>query len=201
MPITSRRARPLDRTTAVRDATLVVIATEGKITEKIYFDIFQSTKVQVRTIVSEDNKSSPEHVLARLKEFRDTFELSDDDELWLAIDRDRWTLKSLAEVGRRSQSDGFGVALSNPCFEIWLLLHYSDSVPEKLKSSEAESLLKKARGSYNKSSYDPKDFVEKIPSAIINARSLDANPSDRWPNKTGSRIYRIIESINSKSKL
>lgn len=195
MGLTSRQSRPLDRSTTLRDARLVVIATEGEKTEKIYFSIFGSTKVKVQTIPCEDGKSSPEHTLARLEVFRRKYELDSDDELWLAIDKDRWTNKALAEVARRSKAAGFGLALSNPCFEIWLLLHYLDDVGGILRSADAEVLLREKRGGYNKSKYDPADFFGRLDDAIERAKILDIKPRERWPNQVGSRVYRIVESI------
>jgi len=49
MAITSRKSRPLDRSVEhLRDTRLVIIAAEGRITERQYFAMFRSTRVQVK---------------------------------------------------------------------------------------------------------------------------------------------------------
>ncbi len=51
MPLTSRKKRPLDRNVPhFKDTKLIVVATEGQKTEKRYFDIFKTLKIQVRVI-------------------------------------------------------------------------------------------------------------------------------------------------------
>ena len=46
------------------------------------------------------------------------------DETWLVIDMDQWPLDQLEEVFARCQCSGFSLAVSNPKFEYWLLLHF-----------------------------------------------------------------------------
>ncbi|ESQ15165.1 MAG: RloB domain-containing protein [Thiohalocapsa sp. PB-PSB1] len=91
MALTSRKARPLDRSVKhLRDTRLIIIAAEGALTEKLYFEMFRSTRVQLRVLpTGDDGQSAPEHVLARLIEFREEFQLAVDDALWLMIDVDR----------------------------------------------------------------------------------------------------------------
>lgn len=47
------------------------------------------------------------------------------DEVWIVCDVDDH--ESLARAVDKAQANGFEVALSNPCFEIWLLLHFAYS--------------------------------------------------------------------------
>ena len=64
-----RRLTPRERRTPdhVRDSSMIIIATEGKNTEKIYFEFISSkiknSKVNVRVLTNIDNQSSPEHVM------------------------------------------------------------------------------------------------------------------------------------------
>jgi hypothetical protein len=128
----ARKKRPLDRGVAhLRDTRLVVIATEGRFTEAKYFSLFRDTRVQVRVLpTGEDNRSSPEQVLERLREYRDNYELGGDDELWLMVDVDRWGDAKLRRVAKQAKDCRFGLAVSNPCFEVWLLFHHVDQIQE-----------------------------------------------------------------------
>ena len=59
-----RKKRPLDRKSEpVRDASLVVIASEDRYAVRQYFDFFESIRIQFRVLETLDGKSSPEHVL------------------------------------------------------------------------------------------------------------------------------------------
>ena len=65
---TSRKKRPLDRSSnPMRDARLIIIATEGRKTEEQYFRLFRSRRVQIIVLpTGKDNRSSPLDVLERL---------------------------------------------------------------------------------------------------------------------------------------
>ncbi len=55
--------------------------------------------------------------------------LKSEDQVWLVMDVDRWThshLKDIAELCQQQKNTFWKTAISNPCFEIWLLLHYID---------------------------------------------------------------------------
>jgi hypothetical protein len=81
----------------LRDAHLIVIATEGGHTEEQYFDIFESKKVQIKVLPTEDGYSAPKHVLQRLANYKKEYQIGKDDQLWLMIDRDRWNESQLSE--------------------------------------------------------------------------------------------------------
>ena len=117
-----------ERREAFRDARLIVIASEGKDTERIYFKAlakeYTNARVHVQILErSEDehNNSSPEHVLKQLYDYKSQYELEADDELWLVVDKDHWTEAMLSRVATEcSQEVSMHMALSNPCFELWL---------------------------------------------------------------------------------
>lgn len=195
MSITSRRKRPLDRAGAVRDARLIVVATEGEKTEPAYFDGFSSFRIKIRSIPCNIGESSPKAVLERMRDFRTEFDLGDDDEVWLVIDRDRWEDKMLSEVAQQCAASRFNLALSNPCFEVWLALHYTDAIPPDLESKDARPFFAGLHGGYNKGRLDPTSLIPLVPDAIVRAERLDLNPDARWPDTVGSRVYRLAKVI------
>ena len=94
-----------ERREAFRDARLIVIASEGKDTERIYFKAlakeYTNPRVHVHVLErseNEQNNSSPEHVLKQLNDYKSQYELEADDELWLVVDKDRWTEAMLSRV-------------------------------------------------------------------------------------------------------
>ena len=211
-----------ERREAFRDARLIVIASEGKDTERIYFKAlakeYTNPRVHVHILErseDEQNNSSPEHVLKQLNDYKSQYELEADDELWLVVDKDRWTEAMLSRVATEcSQEVAMHMALSNPCFELWLLLHLEDAAsltPEEYvrwmenrrRSRNSDPYLKtrlrQIIGSYHESSYDALTLISHVEEAIDRARALDNNPNDRWPQTLGTRVYLLAESVMNRN--
>ncbi len=218
----SRNSLMRERREAFRDARLIVIASEGKDTERIYFMAlakeYTNPRVHVHILersVDEQNNSSPEHVLKQLNDYKSQYELEADDELWLVVDKDRWTEAMISRVATEcSQEVAMNMALSNPCFELWLLLHIEDAVsltPKEQKqwmencrkSKNADPYLKvrlrQKIGAYHESSYDAQTLIAHVEDAIERARALDKNPNDRWPQTLGTRVYLLAESVMNRN--
>ena len=211
-----------ERREAFRDARLIVIASEGKDTERIYFKAlakeYTNPRVHVHILErseAEQNNSSPDHVLKQLNDYKSQYELEADDELWLVVDKDRWTEAMLSRVATEcSQEVAMHMALSNPCFELWLLLHIEDSalltpeeqkqwIENRRKSKNGDPYLKvrlrQKMGSYHESSYDALALIAHVEDAIERARVLDKNPNDRWPQTLGTRVYLLAESVMNRN--
>ena len=127
MSLFPRKARPLGRDTAsLRDDRLFIIACDDTFAPKQYFDFFRLTRVKIHVVPTTDGTSVAAHVLRRLLEF----EHDPDDELWMLLDTDHCTqgthLQGFTGALREASQQGVQVALSNPCFEFWLLLHHLD---------------------------------------------------------------------------
>src|SRR6266852_9605777 len=150
-----RKNRPLDRSTnVVRDANLIVIASEDKYAVRQYFEFFRSTKIQFKVLETDDGRSAPQHVMARLDEYMKEFDFGPEDEFWLVCDCDHWIearhIKNLVRVIQECGQKGIQVALSNPCFELWLLLHFAEfPQADKLTRAEVEKQIRKAVGVYD----------------------------------------------------
>ncbi|NBC24972.1 MAG: RloB domain-containing protein [Bacteroidetes bacterium] len=215
-----RVKRDFKRPENKRSAKLIVIATEGRETERIYFEAlaenFHSTKVHVEVIEKLDNNSSPEFVLRKLNSFAAEYYLDDEDELWMVIDRDyqSWEIEMIKSVAQIChQKKGYYLALSNPAFELWLLLHLVDCT--RLTQNEKDDLFRNAKvsksktyskkmlsdllGGFNEAKYNPAPLVSKVDDAIQNAIKLDVKPRTRWPNYLATRVYKLVQSILSSS--
>ena len=217
----SRNSLMRERREAFRDARLIVIASEGKDTERIYFKAlakeYTNPRVHVHILErseNEQNNSSPEHVLKQLNDYKIQYELEADDELWLVVDKDRWTDAMLSRVATEcSQEVAMHMALSNPCFELWLLLHMEDAasltteekkqwMENRRKSKNADPYLKvrlrQKMGSYHESDYDAPALIVHVEEAIARAKDLDNNLTDRWPQTLGTRVYLLAESVMNR---
>lgn len=209
------------RKEASLDSRLIIIAAEGEFTEKIYFEALRkharNSRVHIKILErDEENRhnSSPEYVLGQLTQYKLENPIEQDDELWLVIDKDKWTAKSIRAVAQRcAQDSSYHLALSNPCFELWLILHIIDasleSDEEKVKmlknrkeKKNADPYLKRKLrallGSYNESNYDADQLVLQVAEAITRAETLDKNKKARWPQGLGTHVYKLAKSITNQ---
>lgn len=195
-----RKRKDFKRIEGVKSSRLIVIAAEGRATENIYFEAMRqelcASNVQLVVLNREDDNSSPANVHRQLKAFIDEYNIQDDDQLWVVIDRDDWKEKMLADVAQLcQQNDNLRFCMSNPCFELWLILHlenvtaYSDK--DKLSLFENSRIsthgtwtkyrLRQLMGHYQEADYNPHQLLPYISTAIERAELLDTNPKDRWP--------------------
>lgn len=209
---------PFERPEGKKKARLIIIAAEGRMTEKIYFEAlaaqYHSTGVHVEIIDRQTDSSDPRTVFEALDAFTKIYELDEDDELWMVIDRDykSWDDKQIGEVAQLChQKPGFNLGLSNPAFEIWLLIHIKDIDKDykeddreafwhNRKVSQEKTVLKKELSNiiphgFNESNYDAEYLIKNVHVAIERARKMDQKPDDRWPNYLGTRVYLLTEKI------
>lgn len=197
--------------------TLFVIATEGEKTELHYFSQFKDNfdldgkRITLEIIPSQRGESSPSYILKNLDSFKKEKGLNDTDRLWMVIDRDShsWKNKNISDVATKCQQKKYGLALSNPCFELWVLLHlvdlslYSDKDKNELEANQRvsknrtriEKEILKYTTSYSKKNQNFIPFFDSIEKAIEYSKKLIKNKNDRWPNSLGTHIYKIMEEL------
>lgn len=115
-----------------RDAKKVFyLACEGEKTEIHYFKMIESNKKKLN--ISENitiepytqSHNNPVALMEYLKIKKESEDL-DDDEFFLVVDRDpkNFTKEQFEIVLEGCKNEKIGLALSNPCFELWLSLHF-----------------------------------------------------------------------------
>ncbi|MEO1083070.1 MAG: RloB family protein [Acidobacteriota bacterium] len=115
------------------------------------------------------------------------------DEVWCVFDVDAHP--HLAESIQRAAAHGIQLAISNPCFELWLLLHFRDS-PGARQRREMQKLLRQQIPGYAKRI----DFD--IVSSGLNDACQRASRLDREARLQGEErrnpttgLYRLVSSI------
>lgn len=196
MGLTGRKPRPLNRKIShLRDTKLIVIATEGHKTEKQYFKIFENIRVQVVVIPSNDNRSAPEYILDRLNNYSEAYQIGKNDEFWLMVDTDRWGDKKLSEMSQEAFKKNYFLAISNPCFEVWLYLHLGSISTNFTECKELKKMLRQKIGSYNPSNLNLDIYKPNILIAIRRAKDISPDDGSRWPASIGTHVYKIVEKI------
>ena len=142
------------RLSGFRDATLFVIATGGDVTERKYFnglkERWHTPGIHIEVMKRDDvSASSPTSVLGELDRFAKQFMLRDGDQMWLVVDRDSqsWKPREMAEVARASGQKRYYLAVSNPCFKLWLLAHFENVSSQ---SAKRENELLENKGGFLK---------------------------------------------------
>lgn len=202
-----RRKRPLDRSSGVvRDANLIVIASEDKYAVRQYFDFFHSTKIQFEVLETNDGRSSPEHVLARLDGYMKLHEIGEGDEFWLVCDCDHWIasghIDNLVRVTQECRQKGIKVALSNPSFELWLLLHFAEFPRDNnLSTAVAEERIRAAVGAYDKTKVYNLEITHQRVQAAIKRSSENFDSSNAIPNRPQTAVHLIIQDLVARGMI
>ncbi len=198
------RTKPEARRThtrAPRERFLVL--TEGARTEKDYIEAFaRGTRGALVEVVVPDEHGVPLTLVQSAKRLRNEADAAakrerDDnlrfDAVWCVFDVDQHPhLKTAAEEARTSDVE---VAVSSPCFELWLLLHHRDS-PGPRTSADLARLLRGVVPGYDKrvdfgqfeAGYgDAVKRAERLAAAALGAGEPFRNPT------TG--VWRLTEAI------
>lgn len=129
----ARRNDSLRRRPPFREAKRrILIVCEGIVTERHYFN---DLRIQTKSLVELKIESggTPKTLVERAVNFQKTAEKaakrSKDENLkydltWCVFDVDEHPF--LADARQQARDNGIKVAISNPCFELWALLHFQD---------------------------------------------------------------------------
>lgn len=215
--VTMPRRRARNRTRKSRNRAvrrIIVVSVEGRETEKKFFDTLNHrlTNCTVTYASRKWSKSEPMQVLDDLIAHRSKQIRSNEraDGYWILIDHDRTDVDELRKVFAKARKHHCCVADSNPCFEIWLLLHLksldkykrleaSGDVAKCTPSSKALERIDPTYDHNKKGKWDASPYMDKIDTAIENAERIDRTQADEPLNRLGTRVYKLIESIRNSS--
>ena len=191
------KRRNYTRTLGIRHyRRLFLIATEGEKTEPQYFKALSNQQATIKIkCIKKEGDSSPKQVLKRMKRHLKEYELKKTDAAWLVVDKDEWPEAQLTQLHQWAEAaDNRGLALSNPKFEYWLLLHFEEG-KGIVGSRDCTKRLKKHLPDYNKGIKGNQFSRETITQAIQRAKRRDNPPCSDWPRFVGTTVYRLVENI------
>jgi hypothetical protein len=209
--VANRRAggRPLKRSVATRKPrkTLLVFC-EGQRTEPEYFDglkrlpsVRHAAAVDIRVETGRGG-SVPRTLVSMAVDARNRAigEEGEIDEFWCVFDvewpRNHPDLKGAIDQARQN---GIELAISNPCFEIWLILHFQDR-SAWLDNDNARRLRQRLDGSTDKG-LNVVVYMPRKGEALRRAAELDTRHAQNgtyFPdNNPSSGMHRLIASVES----
>lgn len=178
-----------------KDAQLFIIVAEGE-REDAYFNWFneRNQRIRVHIVPREGKASAPKHFLSRLEKYLAEADAqpSDNDSIWFVLDVDRWlradieTLITATEV-----HNNWHVAISNPCFEVWLHCHIAPP-PADLFDCSA---LKTALNPLFRGGYRPENACPLLETAAQHARAIDSHPEQMYPDVLQTKLYPLAEEM------
>ncbi len=123
-----------------------------------------------------------------------------DDEVWCVFDADE-NEDSIQRAADKAEKSDINIALSNPCFEIWFLLHF-ELRQTKLSCSDTVENLKKYLTDYSKNEDVFYEIVDKRDKAISRAKKLNDIHKDERNNELYSpesnpstQVFKLVEYI------
>ncbi len=214
------RSEPVRKGGHLNAEKFFILSFEGERSEPKYFEDLRKSEYfnnsgLIETIPLKRPSArgtNPIDVKKLLKEAKSEFNFKKTDEFWLIIDRDHWAtthkIDFEALVAECKHEGNFFLAMSNPCFEIWLLLHLTDL--NHFNEAELKSLFENSKVSSKKNQIDvvlgnltgrgynkrpnPSIFLPKIRQAIDRARELDTDGED-YPKHLGTKVYLLFEKL------
>lgn len=201
------RERPLKRRVAIRSPRRTfLIFCEGERTEPEYLNALKllpsvrdaaavDLRVQTRNSGSVPLTLVSMAVSARSRAIEEESEI---DEFWCVFDVE-WPRNhpGLREALEQAERNSIQVAVSNPCFELWLILHFRD-YGAWLDSRNASRLRSDLDGSSDKgldaARYMPLIFDAAQRAVLLSERH--ERDGTRFPqNNPSSTMFRLLEAI------
>ncbi|HEY0038504.1 MAG TPA: RloB family protein [Longimicrobium sp.] len=181
---------------------MLLVVCEGEVTEPQYISGFGraygAPTVRVKTVApGGDPRALVECAVELRKKARRDEDLAY-DEVWCVFDVDEHARLDAAR--ELAEEKGIRLAVSNPCFELWLILHFCEH-GAYLTSKRAVDLLGKHIRDYHKHvRYD--DLAAGYEDAVVRATSLERRHSragtDGENPSTG--VHHLTEQIRKLGK-
>ncbi|HUT27509.1 MAG TPA: RloB family protein [Methanomassiliicoccales archaeon] len=196
-----KRSRGRERIPKTVKPRLLIIC-EGKCTEPYYFEGFRRTHRNVIIKVYESPGKTPRQIVSHSLERMREMDIGkvNGDAAWCVFDVDDCTDDELHKAVELAGSKMF-LAVSNPCFELWFLLHYTFTENWMDSCSDVVSELRRYIPRYEKSMDLFERLQPALPMAVSNADRLERRrnglgfgPHVRGGNPCTS-VHLLVQSI------
>jgi len=184
-----------------KQKNLIIIVCQGLETEPNYFRHFSKENGSFLLKIKAKGKD-PISLMKYAKYLKENeFALSRNDKIYCIYDVNSTSEKSLKIAQELAKNIGLTPCISNPCFELWFLLHFAYSTSGLSSYSDVKRDLIKYISRYDKSMDVHDQLLPKQPNAIRHAKELDNHHkrvgicSIRGCNPS-TEIYKLVEYLN-----
>jgi hypothetical protein len=186
-----------------------LIVCEGKVTEPEYLHGFErwarNNTVEIEIPDSQGVPITLVETAVELKESadkqakrnRDPFLAF--DEVWCVFDIDEHPPDKVNDARQVASARGIELAVSNPCFELWILLHFRESPGARHRDNVKELVAEKLPGYDKHLRFD--DLASGVEDATRRASALHTQADEEGESHRNptTGVYRLTESIARKS--
>ncbi|HUT01800.1 MAG TPA: RloB family protein [Phycisphaerae bacterium] len=202
----TRRSRPTRRRPRIQPREVVLIVCEGEKTEPNYFRrLRQVLRLTSADVVVIPEGAAPITVVEksldlqaeRQRDVRNGLEPCDYDQIWCVFDVEQpGQNPSLAPALAKARANKVNVALSNPCFEYWLLLHFERVGRAFTSCRVAIRALRRHVPRYQKGDEVSEELLEQRSAAAENAAHIDRtqwwSETDRVVCNPSTEVYKLV---------
>ncbi|WP_420638781.1 RloB family protein [Candidatus Poriferisocius sp.] len=205
-----KKGRGLNRRSAYRtEKRMFHIYTEGERTEKDYIRLLKQIDRVSESAVLRLKASVPQPLRLVQRAARDLERLDRDearDQVWCIFDVESSNepnepnkCKNLLEARNLARKNGIKVATSNPCFELWLVLHFQDHT-KPVSTSDIQKVRHGCDGSTGKEVNAAQYMdVQRMDEAVARAKRLqERHRREQRPfpdDNPSSGMYLFLEAI------
>jgi len=201
-----RERRPARRVPFLEPKPRILVVCEGEVTEPQYLIGFKNAcrnsrvDVEISPEHGVDPKTLVEDAKARKKKADKAAENERDenlkyDSVWAVFDVDDHA--HIPDAVQMARDNGIDLAISNPSFELWLLLHFRDNPGMKSREVVARLLRTHDKGYHKHVDYHR--YKEGYSQAVSRAKRLDTIANDAgtpaWNCNPTTGVHRLTESI------
>ncbi len=177
------------------EAETIAVVCEGSKTEEMYFDGVRRTfRLSTARIHVRGVGKDPVHVVEAAMKL-----LPDHDHVWAVFDVEAPEPHArLNEAIRLAHKHQVSSAISNPCFEIWLLLHFQDQT-SYLDNAAVRHELKKCACKYSDKGFDFDTTWLHHKKAIERAMKLNARQEIDHPEipdrNPWTNVHKLVDQL------
>jgi hypothetical protein len=182
----SPRRRPPTR----QPRTRLLVVCGARRTEPLYLaGLCRTTRNSSTVVKVVTHPRDPLSVVTYAAKKRDQAK-DDYGQIWCVLDVDEF---DFTQALVRAERERINLAVSNPCFELWLILHHFDVSTRLPDAKAALERLKAAVPGYDKTALRFEDFAVGIHDAVRRARELSSSKG-KGPNpSTGmGRLVKLV---------
>lgn len=190
----SRSTNLRRRQSVLEERWTMLILTNGERSERDYLNglKLQHGRSLGMVTVLFDNKAPDALVAQAAKLRRENFY----NDAWIVCDVDEFEIDGAAAI---SQRQNVAIAWSNPCFEVWLIIHFREGCSPLQNGRDAEVKLKQLLPGYDKSNLNFDHFKPNVRVAVERSMRLGDAPTDNPSTSVGALVKFLLDRADADS--
>lgn len=190
------------RTDRRKEGTIFLIICEGQKTERTYFGRYKERNSGLIIFAPNSTDTDPENLVefAISQMQRYGIDYDNGDEVWCVFDADNNPGRNIEKAQKKAKAQRINLCLSNPCFELWYLLHfcYYDTA---ITARDLQSKLAEKISKYDKTNDYFDSLKGKRETAIRNANRLNKKQMDAgiellsMESNPSTQVVKLVENM------